>query len=136
MPQCITFILFWKDTTCFGRRFRPSSGVQDCTYSNRHLSNIYCCLLASGYPLASYVGAYSWFYCRNNITMHGPINVKKKHFLIFGERRESVSPLHTLLSAFEIHSKYACTTYQLRRAKIVDILKPLLTNVVISRNCN
>jgi len=27
--------------------FRPSSGVQDCTYSNRHLSNRYCWLLAS-----------------------------------------------------------------------------------------
>ena len=24
----------------------PSSGVQDCTYSNRHLSKRYCCLLA------------------------------------------------------------------------------------------
>ena len=23
----------------------------DCTYSNRHVSNRYCCLLASGYPL-------------------------------------------------------------------------------------
>jgi len=33
--------------TCLGRSFRPSSGVRDCTYSNRHLSNRYCCLLAS-----------------------------------------------------------------------------------------
>ena len=32
---------------CFGRSFRPSSGVQDCTYSYRHLSNRYSCLLAS-----------------------------------------------------------------------------------------
>ena len=39
------FILEWH-STCFGRSFRPSSGVQDCTYSNRHLSNRYCCLLA------------------------------------------------------------------------------------------
>jgi hypothetical protein len=31
-----------KHSTCFGRSFRPSSGIQDCTYSNR-----YCCLLAS-----------------------------------------------------------------------------------------
>jgi len=30
-------------TTCFGRSFRPSSGVEDCTYRNRHLSNRYCC---------------------------------------------------------------------------------------------
>ena len=41
----VCFILFWSDTTCFGRSFRPSSGFQDCTYSNRHLSNRYCCLL-------------------------------------------------------------------------------------------
>jgi hypothetical protein len=25
--------------------FHPSSGVQDCIHSNRHLSNRYCCLL-------------------------------------------------------------------------------------------
>jgi len=34
------------------RSFRPSSGVHDCTY-NRHLTNRYCCLIASGYLLAS-----------------------------------------------------------------------------------
>jgi len=28
----IVHILFWNDTTCFGRSFRPSSGVRDCTY--------------------------------------------------------------------------------------------------------
>ena len=53
----IYFILEWH-SMCSGRSFRPSSGVQDCTYSDRHLSNRYCCLLASGYeelssPLAS-----------------------------------------------------------------------------------
>ena len=37
MRQCIKFILFWNDTTCFGRAFRPSSGVQDCTYINKHM---------------------------------------------------------------------------------------------------
>jgi len=31
-------------STCFGRSFRRSQGVQDCTYSNGHLSNRYCCL--------------------------------------------------------------------------------------------
>jgi len=40
-------ILFWIDTLCFGRSFRPSSRVQDCTYSNRHMSNRYCFLLVS-----------------------------------------------------------------------------------------
>jgi len=33
--------LFYFGITCFGRYFRSSSGVQDCTYSNRHLSNRY-----------------------------------------------------------------------------------------------
>jgi len=45
----IYFILEWH-STCFGRSFRPSSVVQD---SNRHLSNRYCCLLASGYEVES-----------------------------------------------------------------------------------
>jgi len=40
-------LFFLPDTTCFGRSFRPSSGVQDCTYSNRNMSNRYCYLLAS-----------------------------------------------------------------------------------------
>jgi len=41
------FILV-KRSTCFGRSFRPSSGAQDCVYSNRHMSNNYCYLLLSG----------------------------------------------------------------------------------------
>jgi hypothetical protein len=44
------FILEWR-CAWFRLSFRPSSGVQDCTYSNRHLSNRYCCLLASGYKM-------------------------------------------------------------------------------------
>jgi len=53
--QCLKFILFWNNSTCFGRSFRPSSGVHDCTCSNRHMSNRYCGLLANGneFPLAS-----------------------------------------------------------------------------------
>jgi len=35
---------FGMNSTCFERSFRPSSGVQDCTYSNRHLSNSSICL--------------------------------------------------------------------------------------------
>jgi len=38
---------FGKALYMFRRSFRPSSGVQYCTYSNRHMSNRYCCLLAS-----------------------------------------------------------------------------------------
>jgi len=48
------FILEWHSTR-FGRSFRPSSRVQDCTYSNRHLSNRYCCLFASKQTIVSAV---------------------------------------------------------------------------------
>jgi hypothetical protein len=37
-----------QQSTCFVRSFRPSSGVQDCTYTNRYMLNRYCWLLASG----------------------------------------------------------------------------------------
>ena len=39
MQQLLKFISFlgWQ-STCFGRSFRPSPGVQDCTYSNRFIS--------------------------------------------------------------------------------------------------
>ena len=48
MHQCPKFILFWNNSTCFRRSFRPSSGFHDCTYSNKLMSNRYCyCLLAS-----------------------------------------------------------------------------------------
>ena len=36
-----------KHSTCFGQTFRPSSAVQDNTYSNRHMSDTADCLLAS-----------------------------------------------------------------------------------------
>jgi hypothetical protein len=38
------FILV-KQSTYFGRSFCPSRGAQDCTYSNRHMSNGCCYLL-------------------------------------------------------------------------------------------
>jgi hypothetical protein len=41
------FILV-KHSTSFGRSFRPSPGAQDCTYSNRHMSNSCCYLLLAG----------------------------------------------------------------------------------------
>jgi len=31
-----------KRCTCFGWPFHPSSGAQNCTYSNRHMSNSCC----------------------------------------------------------------------------------------------
>jgi len=45
---CGVCICVWCVNVC---GFRPSSVVEDCTYSKRHLSNIYCCLLASGYEV-------------------------------------------------------------------------------------
>ena len=43
-PFLKLFILV-KSSTCFGRSFRPSSGAQNCTYGNRHMSNSCCYLL-------------------------------------------------------------------------------------------
>ena len=34
-----------KRSTCFERSFRPSSGAQNCTYGNRHMSNSFWYLL-------------------------------------------------------------------------------------------
>jgi len=49
MYQFLKFIYFGITLyTCFRLSFRPSSKVQDCTYSNRHMTNSYCYLLASG----------------------------------------------------------------------------------------
>ena len=39
------YLITKRHSTCFGRSFRPSSGVQDCTYSNPTDTAI--CLLAS-----------------------------------------------------------------------------------------
>jgi len=50
-------------STCFGRSFRPSSGVQDCTYSNRHVSNRYCRLLASVRTVCPSIIRSSRLYC-------------------------------------------------------------------------
>ena len=36
MYNFFEFIEYYS--TCFGRSFRPSSGVQDCTYSTRYMS--------------------------------------------------------------------------------------------------
>ena len=43
MHQCIK--LFYFGMALY--MFRPSSAVEDCIYSKRHMSNRYCCLLAS-----------------------------------------------------------------------------------------
>ena len=51
MHKCIKFILFWSNTPHVSDGVsRPSSGVQDCKYSNQTDNG---CLLASGYPLAN-----------------------------------------------------------------------------------
>ena len=43
------FILcVWNDSTRFGWSFGPSPEVHDCTYGNRHMTDRYCCLFASG----------------------------------------------------------------------------------------
>ena len=42
------YFILGQHYTCFGRSFRPSSGVYDCTYNIRQMSYRFCgCLLAS-----------------------------------------------------------------------------------------
>ena len=42
-----SFILV-KRSTCFGRFFRPTSGAENCTYGNMHMSNSCCYLPLAG----------------------------------------------------------------------------------------
>jgi hypothetical protein len=45
--RCTIFEFIKYHSTCFGRSFRPSSGVQDCTHSIRYMSyRLVDCLLA------------------------------------------------------------------------------------------
>jgi len=45
------YFVLEQHSTCFGRSFRPLSGVQDCTCSIRYMSYRFCgCLLASSRP--------------------------------------------------------------------------------------
>ena len=46
MHQCLKFIYFGMTLDVFRTVF-PSLGFKDCTYSNRHMSNRHCQLLAS-----------------------------------------------------------------------------------------
>ena len=39
MQHCLKVILFWSENVHVLDELCPSSGVQNCTYSNRHLSN-------------------------------------------------------------------------------------------------
>jgi hypothetical protein len=40
MHQFLKLFILVKHSTCFGRSFCPSSGVQGCSYSNRHMSTL------------------------------------------------------------------------------------------------
>jgi hypothetical protein len=48
--RCTSFsnLFYFRITLYTFRSFRPSSGLQDCTYSIRYMSNRNCYLLASG----------------------------------------------------------------------------------------
>jgi len=43
-------------STCFRRCFRPSSGIQNCTYRVRYLSDQYCYLLLGRIAAGSSIG--------------------------------------------------------------------------------
>ena len=48
MHRFFKFISFWdKHCTCLGGSFRPSSGLNDCTHSNRHMPVAVCTVVKS-----------------------------------------------------------------------------------------
>ena len=53
--RCINVsnLLYWSNTLHVSYSLSVHHQEFDCTYSKRHLSKRYCCLLASGYQLAS-----------------------------------------------------------------------------------
>jgi len=67
MHLFLTLFILVKRSTCFGRSFRPSSGAQDCTYSNRNMSNSCCYLLLVrtrwNSPLAAGSSSYLTYAC-------------------------------------------------------------------------
>ena len=68
-------------STCFGQSFGQLSGVDDCKYNNRHMSNRYC------YCLLAWTGWNSTCYCLLAGTRRNSIC----HCLIAGKRRKSIS---------------------------------------------
>jgi len=61
MRQGINFILFGNDTLHVSDGFSVHHQAFKTTYSNRHLSNRYCCLLASKQTeLGSAIGKILW----------------------------------------------------------------------------
>jgi hypothetical protein len=57
--RCAIFAFIEYHSTCFGRPFFSSSGVQDCTYSIKYMSYRYCWLLASGHEMK--LSSISWW---------------------------------------------------------------------------
>jgi len=91
MHQCIQFILFWNDTlhvpdglSVHHQEFktvRTATGVcqillsacwvQECTYINRHMSDRYCCVLASKQTAVSVWHACCCMYSLELLMMDG-----------------------------------------------------------------
>jgi len=56
--RCTIFEFIEYHSTCFGRSFRPSSGVQDSTHSMRYMSyRLVACLLASSHLTSATIAA-------------------------------------------------------------------------------
>jgi len=65
MHLFLKLLILVKRPTRFGRSFRPSSGAQNCTYGNMHMSNSSCYLLLAGTksPLAAGSRSYMTYAC-------------------------------------------------------------------------
>jgi hypothetical protein len=78
-------LYYCQCSTCFRRFLRPSSGAQNCTHSIWYMSNL--CLL-----LLLAVAANTGLTWENTLTMHGPMNVKRKLIFHWVRRTTYIDP--------------------------------------------
>jgi len=109
--------------TCFRRLFCPSSRVQNCTYSVRHLSDRYCYLLlaagsSNGLKHVQRLKkinnlrkvAFYWLYSEIILGMNGSMNVKLSSVLMITMYRPFWSSRNVVNcdNIFRILSRFSC----------------------------
>jgi hypothetical protein len=98
------FILEWH-STCFGRSFRPSSGVQHCVYTNTHLSNQI--LLSASKQRAVSV----WLLYIQSWTADDGRKDRPKHVQCHSKINKFDTLMHLVRFAIEIIETYFCSYY-------------------------
>ena len=119
----INFILEWHSTS-FGRSFRPSSWVQDCAYSNRHLSNRCCCLLLASrkqylFDICLLLYVQSWTH-------------DDGYCCLFASKQRAVSVWHTPIAVCTVLNSWWWTerTSETRRVSFQNKISDTLVHLV------